>query len=710
VPAGSRQLATGERGRLLFRCVELLSVLLDEAPEAAMPQVASARGAAALLPLVQSSLRAADTKDERRLKNDVLLMLNQIAGSPAGPDALMRGGLLSVLVNGLLAALAAELAADGAPAGGSSRALRLCSGFGVDDFESCIMTLCIFRRCISASAACAAAAVASGLHTAMRKLLSAEAWVSSRQLRGWKADQRSALRKAALEIVREVVSQPVDQPEAAQAPDHQLEASADLLSLCTDEAAAAAIGEPAPLLLVSLEALAAVAADPSGQTSANLRSLGGVDVLAQLVCADGRSVCAGTVSGLALQALATMVGTDAASAEAVFSQGLVPLLIASLAPVSDGNLGNDALLRMGTHAWTMLHRMELLASLSAAADPGLWEVLTAQVAETGGVLVVMELLCLWPTALLWPGFSLLAEWARDPQLLHDLLTASVAVPHSSAICQPGDPACLPALSVLLRLWATAEQPPSLGALRAPGESTARDALGRAQAHGAATELLGWTDREEMRPSDLLGKLYSLVVRAERSDMPLPPLSERDCTLLTAARAYASVKEGRAWSRLAVSLEEEGLQPVAADVRRIAEAIDASGRAVDTSWAAQREQWGLIRELAERGEVGMCERALGRVSVMKPAASVEGKWSTKSAHGVPSFEQKQRGKAIKAAMSKRPSLVVPDGGWVIDDEWQAEQTKLLGDDDPPLWEKAEPPAAVAALSTPEEELGACALPV
>lgn len=671
VLVGSRQLAAGERGRLLFRCIELLSILLDQAPEAAMPQLASAAGAAALLPLVQSSLRAADTNDERRLKNDMLLMLNQIASSPAGPDALMRGGVLGVLMNGLLAALAPELAADGAPGGRSSRALRLCSGFGVDDFESCMMTLGIFRRCISASAACAAAAVASGLHTGMCKLLSAEAWATSRELRGWKADQRSALRLAGLELVREVVSQPrdkLDEPHtAALAAGPRLEASADLLSLCADEAAGAAIGEPAPLLLVSLETLAAIATDPSGETSARLRLLGAVDVLAQLVCAGGGGVSAGVASGLALQALAAIAEADAASAEAVFVQGLVPLLIASLAPVSDGNVGGDVLLRMGTHAWTMMQRMELLASLSAAADPGLLEGLAAQVAETGGMLVVIEMLCLWPPALLWPGFSLLAEWTREPRILRDLLTATIAVPHGSAICQPGDPMCLPALSVLLRLWASAEQPPSLGALRAPGESTGRDAVARAPALGAATELLGWTDREEERPSEVLGKLYSLVVRAERSDLPLPPLSERDETLLTAARAYASVKEGRAWSKLAVSLDEEGLQPVAADVRRMAEAVEASGRAVDTSWAVQREQWGAIRERSEQDEKGTYERALGRVSMTKPAGSVERARSMKPAHGVTSFEQKQRGKAFKAAMNKRPSLVVPDGGWVIEDE-------------------------------------------
>lgn len=371
------------------------------------------------------------------------------------------------------------------------------------------------------------------------------------------------------------------------------------------------------------------------------------------------------------------------------------MLIASLAPVSDGHMGSDALVHMGTHAWTLLQCMDVLTSLSAAAGPGLWESLTAQVAETDGLLVVIELLCLWPPALHWPGFALLVEWTREPRLLRDLLTATVAVPHCSAIRQPDDPTCLPALSVLLRLWASADQPPSLSALRAPGESTGRDAVTQVLVPGAATELLGWTDREEEQPSEVLGKLYSLVVRAERSDLPLPPLSERDETLLMAARAYASVKEGRAWSKLAVSLDEEGLQPVAADVRRMAEAVEASGRAVDTSWAAQREQWGAIRERSEQGEKGSYERALGRVSVMKPVSSVErAKLLQQPVHGMPNFEQKQRGKAIKAAMSKRSSLVVPEGGWVIEDEWQTEQSKEWGDDDPPLWREAEPPAAAA----------------
>jgi hypothetical protein len=703
---GSRQLASGERGRLLFRCLELLSVLLDEAPESAIPHLASAGGVAALLPLVQSCLRAADVKDERTLKNDVLLLLNQIASAPAGPEALMRGGVFSVLVHGLLAALAPELTAGEVRGGGGSRLLRLCSGFGVDDFESCMMTLGIFRRCISASTACAATAVTLGLFTGMRKLLLAEAWTTSRELRGWKADQRSALRQAALELVRDVVSQPKHQPDqphtATEVNKPRLEASADLLALCADEAAAAAIGAPAPLLLLSLETLAAAATDPSRETAARLRSLGAVHVLSQLVCAAGGGVCGGVASGLALQVLATMAEADAVSAETIFLQGLVPLLVASLAPVSDGHMGDDALLRMGTHAWTMLQRMEMLASLSAAAGPELLKSLATQVAETGGVLLVVALLSLWPPDLLWPGFSLLAEWTRDSQLLRDLLTASVAIPHGSAICQPGDPACLPALSVLLRLWASAEQPPSLRALRAPTESTGRDAISRPPAVGAATEVLGWTDREGERPSEVLGKLYSLVVRAERSDVPLPPLSERDETLLTAARAYASVKEGRAWSRLAVSFDEEGFEPVAADVRRMAEAVEASGRAVGTSWAAQHEQWSTIRERSTQSERGTYERALGRVSVMQPAGGDEG-----TAHGVPSNEQKQRGRAIKAAMRKRPSLVVPEGGWIIEDEWQTEeQNTEWGDESAPLWRGAGTPNGSAL----EDELGACAVSV
>lgn len=684
----TQQLAAGERGRLIFRCVELLSILLDDGPESTVPQIASVEGTAALLPIVQATLRAADTKDGKRLKNDVLLLLNQIANTASGPRALAHGGILGVLANGVLASLTPELAAIGVVS--NRLAIKLCSGFAVDDFESVTMALSIFRRCVAASSACAAAVVASRLDEGMCKLLSPEAWTTSWKLCGWKSDQRAKLRVAALEILREIVRYSDAQlgdgrSEGETIGSPRLQSAAELLMLCADEAAASAMGEPAPLLCGSIEALAAIAADPSGAGAGaeRLRSLGAVLVLSQIVGAE-RGVITNTIAGgLALHALGALSEVDSTAALEVLDQGLVPLILNSLGPIADGNMSGSALLRPGTDAWAMLQRLELLASLSITDDARVLETLIAQVADAAGVYLVVEMLCVWPPALLWSGLSLLAEWTSQPEVLADLMSMNVALPTSCSIWQSDDPSTLPALSVLLRLWAATEQSLSLGPLCAPGESRATDAVAPRPNKPDAKHLLGLTTREDERPSDVLGKLYALIIRADRMDVTLPQMSPRDETLLTAARAYASVKEGRAWAKLATSLNEEGLQPVAADVKRMDEAIEASGRAVDTSWASQREQWNTIRDAAQQTERATYEDAVGRVSVMRMPTRAERTRVAPAAHGQRDFDQRRRGKAIKESVLARPSLVVPEGGWVIEDEWRTDETKAWDDEQTPI---------------------------
>jgi len=670
---GTRQLATGARGRLIFKLVELLSVMLDDAPHAVAPQIASVEGAAALLPLVQAALRAADTKDERRLKNDVLLLLNQLSTCRAGPEALAHGGVLGVLVNGLLASLTPALAAAG-----GSRALKLCSGFSVEDFDSCQMVLGIFQRCLSCSAACAAAAVGARLDVAMRHLLSPGAW-TLRALQGWKADQRALVRLSALRLVREVVGySDADLLGAAGGDSPRLEAAADVVSLCADEATAAAAGEPAPLLLPALEALAALAADPSGEgaAAARLRSLGAIQMLGALVSPHGAGISPSAASGLALQALTALADADAESTEAMVGGELVARLLLSLAPLADGHDGAAALGLAASDAWNMLQRMGLLAALSSAAEGSrVFDRITRQVAAAAGVPALVELLSTWPPPLLGSGFALLAEWARSPRLLHELMTTTVTVAAGASAGEPHRPVALPALAVLLRLWAHNERSPVYSALAAPSVPRARDAVVALPDAQAPAHLLE-PAHDEAGP-EVLGKLYALVARADRTAEALPAMEARDGALLTAARAYASVKEGRAWARLASEMEAEGLQPVAADAKRLGEAVEASGRAVGTAWASQREQWGTVARQATHDEMRLYEQALGRVSVVKPLTVAERVIAGMPPQSGPTHEQLQKGKKLKAALLSKSALVVPEGGWVVEDEWRT-QTKGFGE--------------------------------
>lgn len=673
------QLAMGSH-RLLFGCVELMSILMCWAPDCREALASGGNGSLlpSLLPLLRLVMQAADSVEGRRLKNGLLLLLTQLSSAPSGPAALAHDGhLLRLLMGSLLATLTPHLV--GPSTLGSGGALRLCRCGGVDNFEAACAVLELLLRCLTSSAECAALAVEVGVDLGMRHLMDAASWAGEGAGGGglgeWRADEREALRLGAAKLVREVVAYSDSQLRLDRTSvSARLEAAADLVSLLDAEAVATARGEPAPLLAPVLEALRAIAADPAGGSAGaeRLRSLGALAPLGRLACEqdpymEGTLLLAAPpeARGGAVQALAAMADADLGSAEEICGLGFVPALVAALDSPMGGTGACDPLLP-GSAAWLVALHASLLASLSSAAfssaapSPLLTDV-ARQLVEADAVAVVAELLTRWPPPLLWSGFALLGEWASSPRLLEQVLSSSVTVA-PGGIGHTERAVSLPVLAVVLRAWAANETSTTLRSLLARGEPSGRDAVAPRAAPDTPLRLLdpaGADPAEAERPSEVLGKVYAILHNARLSDLPLPPLDPRDLPLASAALAYPSMRLGREWARLAAGLAEEGTEPLPADARRISEAVEAAGRGVDTSWAAQAEQWSAVHARSLREELDLYAECPGRTSVTRrltPRERVRAKMPGMSG---PSHAQRVKGKAVMAAMMARSGLVATD---------------------------------------------------
>ena len=231
------------------------------------------------------------------------------------------------------------------------------------------------------------------------------------------------------------------------------------------------------------------------------------------------------------------------------------------------------------------------------------------------------------------------------------------------------------LLLLLRLWADNEkqQPnrhlvaakPSADGLFNPPKRPPASSLSDppSEASYAAEALPPWRARAEeskggacVKPAvangvahgaDLQMKLYGVLARARARGLPLPALPPYEASLLVAVEAASGQRTATAWRQVAAGLQAEGVRPVAADLARLEVQAAAGQRQAEAVWDQQAQ-------LALGGGVAAGDEETMQMKQAMEQRNNAGLAATTAPHGKLSIEQRQRGRALKAAMHARSS--------------------------------------------------------